>query len=865
MKKLLLGLLIIFGLGSGLVFASISITDYEGVYKEFVKNTRADISAIKPSNFTVNKFPTPRMVIDQIDHEGKVSLKNIEINFSLLSLIKFSPEITSLKIEEAKIYLNHDDVNLLSHDEFISELISKDALSAEAKIGRLIFVESDKDIPLEIDDFIFSSNHNKTSFSGKVDGIGKLEGNFIKSGKDVKFNLFLVDDLYSLNLVEHYTNAVLQEGKAEITTTNLSNKMSTLIPDISDLANKINSSEEVKITFDIIPNQNLIDIKNIVISSDSIEGKGEMSLSKDSKRQSDINILFSKLDLVSLEKAKLDKRKEEKIRYGFGSRFDFNKNQLKANVFFKDIKISESKSFSNVNFRMTIKDGQLLIQDLMGVIDHEGEFKVSGTVTQNDFRNLFNGQIHITHKDLNDVAEAFFGKSIRTNTPISFVLSSDLKLSSVDISLQNLLVKTNNTEVMGNLSTKFIGQSMRTNANIKFSSINADEENFPGVRQAFKYISGLSEGMKDEDYLNKFIPIRKIDFIGNFDITFDRLQVGGKRYDNVNFNLAASPGKISLEQLYIKDGDDWVDTSITLVANAIRPVLSVLIHNGSVGVDFLSPKGILKLRNKLLKEYDLSKIDIMMDFAMKKIYEGDFELGRVKFKAKNNRNLFDIEKFDADLFGGRMQSLGSVLLEPYTLNFVYSLNSARIPEIAKLMPVGFINSNGVLSASGMWSTNGNRLEEQLYNLYTKSEVITKDITLSNISIDDFIQLIGIPNYNIANFSTDLKNALLTGKTDIADLKTSLELSKGVFKMPDIAFKTKYSAGSASAIFDLYKFNIDAKSIFSFYLAQPKYGRSFTDYAPIKVTIDATGDLFSPKKDADTKELFELLKSRTEKK
>lgn len=83
-------------------------------------------------------------------------------------------------------------------------------------------------------------------------------------------------------------------------------------------------------------------------------------------------------------------------------------------------------------------------------------------------------------------------------------------------------------------------------------------------------------------------------------------------------------------------------------------------------------------------------------------------------------------------------------------------------------------------------------------------------------------------------------------------------------MPDIAFKTKYSAGSASALFDLYKFNINTKSIFSFYLAQPRYGRSFTDYAPIKLTIDANGDFFSPKKEADTKELFELLKSRVEK-
>ena len=208
-------------------------------------------------------------------------------------------------------------------------------------------------------------------------------------------------------------------------------------------------------------------------------------------------------------------------------------------------------------------------------------------------------------------------------------------------------------------------------------------------------------------------------------------------------------------------------------------------------------------------------------------------------------------------------SSGSVLLEPYTLNFVYALNSARIAQIAKLMPPGFVNSGGALSASGMWSTNGEKIEEQLYNLYTKSNVITKDITVSNISIDNFIRLLGVPNYNIASFSSDLKNALLTGKTDISDLKTSLELSKGIFKMPNLAFKTKYSAGSGSVIFDLYKFNLDANSIFSFYLAKPKYGRSFTDYSPTKMTLKAVGNLFSPKKEADTKELLELLNSRVQ--
>ena len=159
MKKLVVGLLAIIVFGGVLVTASVTMTDYEKVYQEFVKSTRADINSIKASNFRVNKFPTPYLVIDEIDQEGKVKLKDVEIHFSFLSLLQFSPKITSLKIGEAKLYLSHNDVNFLSHDEFISELINRDALSVEAKIGKLTFVESDDDIPLEINDFVFAYQH----------------------------------------------------------------------------------------------------------------------------------------------------------------------------------------------------------------------------------------------------------------------------------------------------------------------------------------------------------------------------------------------------------------------------------------------------------------------------------------------------------------------------------------------------------------------------------------------------------------------------------------------------------------------------------------------------------------------------------
>ena len=77
------------------------------------------------------------------------------------------------------------------------------------------------------------------------------------------------------------------------------------------------------------------------------------------------------------------------------------------------------------------------------------------------------------------------------------------------------------------------------------------------------------------------------------------------------------------------------------------------------------------------------------------------------------------------------------------------------------MPPGYWKVVGVINANGMWSTNGNSLEEQLYNLYTKSEILAKNITINNFSIDTIVQAVSNPNYDLKkSFKDDLKAAIL---------------------------------------------------------------------------------------------------------
>ncbi len=732
---------------------------------------------------------------------------------------------------------------------------------AQARIDKLIFVESDADVPLIIENFSFISDDHNTKFTGTVDS-GSLDGAFVTSGDNVAFKLNVNSQTYDINIEENYKKNILESGKFSMETSGLAHKVVKLIPDLAVFSNTIkNSKEKVKITLDIKPSNNHIFLKNIVIISDSIFGTGEMSLSKNNLDNNDIKLEFTKMDVDSWRKSKSEDPSAYITKYSSNKRFDFSKNPMQMDISIKDIKLDENNSLSDISIKTAIKDAKWYIQDISGKIDQSGKFKINGVITQNSFRSLFNGKVEFNHKDLNDFAEYFAGPELRSGSAIPFALNTDVKMSSVDLSLQNLLIKTNDTDIVGNLSTKFIGNFPRTNATIRFSIIDIDKSSFPVLSQTFDYAMSLFDGMKDEDYLNKFIPIRKINYIADYDITFDHLLVGKRKYENVNFNLETSPGKVSLEQLFIQNGKDWIDTSVSLQAEGIKPVIYFTIHNAFMGVDFLSAPSMLRLRKKILDNMDLSKVDVAMNLSIKKLYQDSFSLDRVLFQARNNKNLLDIKKFDADLFGGRMQSSGSILLDPYTLNFVYALNSARIDEIAKLLPQGILESGGYLSASGMWSTRGDKLNEQLYNLYTRSNVVTKNIELHNFSIDDLIQKMGIVNYNALSLKDDTKKALLTGKTQISDLKTKVDLSKGIFTLSDLLFKTKYSSATGSVLFNLYDFNIDASTIFSFYLAQPRYGRSTRDYAPTKMTVTAKGNFLSPKKNANTKELEEALKVR----
>lgn len=938
MKKTILSIFLIIIAATIYASAAIMLSDYKQVFDNFSSLSRFDPDIAKNVEFEIRKFPKPAIIVKEAIDKDKIEIYNVEINFSPLSILSFAPKVTSLNIGEVKIYTDHGDIDLMNHSEFISELLDKEAIDLRAFIHRLEFTEAENvENNIVIKDFIFDGISKDTKFSGNLDYIGTVKGYFKfdqeytkasnpepsgtqsnskddapeESTNDLPKNkandrdlntLFYLSientdlkielhEIYKKNYLSH-DKTDLRAGKVDIKAKNIIRWMAKFVPDIQQFTSNKNSDEEIEISFIIDPENHWTYFKNIKISSDSIEGSGKISINKNNTGTNRIDLNFKKIDLDNLKKSQ---KHTETVNGVFvsGGGFDFSKRNMITNFSIDEFKINESSTLSNITLQADAGSGRFSIKKFSGDMGDQGRFKISGYVNQNEFRSIFNGNIALSHTDLNDIAEYIAGPQVKTSQKIPFVLLSDIKFSSVDISLQNISIRTDDTELNGSLSVKFIGNSPRVNSNLRLLNANVDKDNFPGLRYIKSSVESLVKDSKEDSYLGKFAAIRNINSIGNFNISLSTLTLYESLYKNIDFTLSMLPGELVINKLYISydsedtssnnsnpssslDNDnstqdneknskrlakDFIDLSINLKARGIRPIADIVVNDASLRIGNFKLSDMLDLRSNILRNIALDKFQISTRGYFSKLYNDDFDLGRVLISLKTKNNLIDISKFDADIFGGRIKTSGSILLDPFTVNLVYGLNSASIDDLSKTMLNDYIKTGGVVSASGMWTTNGKTLKELLYNLYTKSTIVTKDLSVDNFSIDDFILKINDPDYKLYNLEDDVRQAILTGSTKVSDMKTEFELNEGVINLSGLKLKTKYSSAIAAILINIYDLSINMNSKFSFLVNPTTDKIPYSEYLSSTIDLRAKGDLLSPKKETIFNDLVNVIKER----
>ncbi|MCZ6901919.1 MAG: exodeoxyribonuclease 7 small subunit [Rickettsia endosymbiont of Ixodes persulcatus] len=432
----------------------------------------------------------------------------------------------------------------------------------------------------------------------------------------------------------------------------------------------------------------------------------------------------------------------------------------------------------------------------------------------------------------------------------------------------SLLLKTDNLNLSGNFSSKFIAQTPRLDATLNISSLDLRSQAYPIISPLIEFTKNLTKDMKSLDYPSKFIPIRTIGYLANLDILIDSVKYNDHIFDKINLLAKIAPANIKISNLDFKTANSYLSTSWHLDASSVLPSLTVEIKDGNLTTDLLSPAGMLNLRNKLVNDYSLDKAILQVSGTLSTLSQNDLILKNVKFYIANNNNLLQFNNIEAELLGGKFQGSGSILLEPYSINFVYALNTMDLDKVSALMPKIFTASSGEVSISGSLGTNGNTLQSQLYNLTTKSQFAINNIDINKFAIDSFIEKINTPDYKVQNLDKDINNTITTGQENIRGISGDIELQKGIALLKKVKFATQYSSGAASFTINIYNFDMDASGVLSFYVPARLVKLNTSNTRADKDTlahlnIKMQGSIFAPKKTLDSSELKKLLIPQTQ--
>ena len=863
-KKIIAGVIVSCSLLLFIFFGALSLVNYNKVADNFTHSL--GINAKNIGKIKINKFPISYLTIESVREEGKVDLEETKAYFSFWSLIKFNPQISELKILDAKIYSDFGTLNIYNNEDLIKKFFEYKFQDINLNITNLSIINKQDYSIINFANCLLkketlSSNYMFEATSSQV---GNISGLINNDGNIVNFSFNIDNNDYNFKLSQTYKDFKLEGGKGEYKIKNLASVMYNILPDLNHIFNKINQIEPINIKFNILNANNEIQLKDIIVESSSISGNGNINIAQNGNTTSEVKLNFSKIDLskiFSSNSAVTFNTAPSNIRFIFADKL------LYINIAIDEMILGNDNTLEKVIFTSSLLNGTLKIDEFLGNLKQGGEFKLVGNVTQNSIRSMFDGQIYLKHNDVNSLLNILGFNSVTVKDPMPFTLSSELKLTLIDMFFNNVSLKTDKLNISGNFTGKFIAQTPHLNATLSISSLDLAGQNYPIISPLIQFIESLSKDMKSLDYPSKFIPIRTNPYLANLDIGVDSVKYKDQVFDKINLLAKITPASIKISNLDFKTKNNYLSTSWSLDASSILPSLNIEIKDGNLNTDLISPKELLNLRNKLVNDYSLDKVTMQIYGKLSSLTQGELVLKNIKFYIVNNNNLLQLNNIEAELLGGKFQGSGNILLDPYSFNFVYALNTLDLDKISALLPKIFHMTGGVISINGNFSTNGNTLESQLYNLTTKSQFAINSININNFNIDSFIEKINTPNYNVQNLDKDINTAITTGQEKVTDISGEINLQKGIAILKNVNFATQYSTGAASFTVNIYNFDMDSSTMLSFYIPKglvksdaslANSNNSNDQNILSNISMRMQGNIFNPKKTFDSSELKKLL-------
>lgn len=685
----------------------------------------------------------------------------------------------------------------------IKDLLSNNAIK-EASIGK---IEVSK-FPLPkiiLNDIAISDNVHIAKVTISLNFISILKAkpeisNISASGKD-----------FNLSIKIHYSEGKPIYGKA---TANLSDLTALLnnYPDLKIAAEGFIAPENTMITFDIVHSDEYLSLANMQLSSPRITATGDVWLALKSGTPNKVKLECEKLKILSDELQK-------------------------------------------ISAIIAFDDNVLTLETFSGTIGSGGDIKISGDITGSNYRSMFKGHIDANHNDLNLLLNNLSLQNYTSANAAKTSLSSDIKITPIEISLYNLTSNIADLEIKGGTAIKFIGNTPRIVSDITLTGFDSNKP-MPFITPLYLYLSSLKDKMQDQTYVIKFIPLRSIKSLGTFKTTLIKPVLGEHNADLITFSGNISPGNLIIDSLQYESGNNNFTGNASLTTSIIKPKLRIDITDGNIQTNFLTLDNLLALNQELAENYDIAKASIDLTANLNSITQNNTKYDKINLKFSTDDTTILLPNLSFKKDNSSFVTNGNLVIAPsMQINLAYAYNLMDIKSAMDYFISG-LGVSGIVSSNGVLYTHGNTVAALLYNLYIKSDFIAENMQINGYQIDDFIDQINTLTYNPSHIEHDAENKTKAGLTKLSKISGSYTMNLGRITLEKMQFSTQKSTGTLAGSYNIYKEDLDLESTINFPLKLTDNYNSKSNFGMILKYHD---DLFE--KFVDLKQLMSDLNKR----
>lgn len=605
----------------------------------------------------------------------------------------------------------------------------------------------------------------------------------------------------------------------------------------------------ISVSGDIVSKEGESEIKDVMIRSDVINGKGEVSFNFTKKNPIvDINFAFEDVDLdklwssgsvafkknpqhvkkiyhhdETLDTINLSKTSEDEDLFGR----KINNIDLTSEIKIKKAKYLGGEIEDIDLYLVSSKNDEIMLLPMIFKVPGKGTVRINGVIYRDDNFPKLIGKIDVSGENLQSFLNwiKFKSKNLKLDHLKEYILYSDIMLNPNLIKMSNLYLNVNNdeSEFLGEITIDDSAKTSRTDSKFRVSAFNADD---------YFLISGQNEYLSPGNLLHKVLWLNEINSDNSFEMDFEKLTYKGEDFFDQAVTLKFGQGYLEIKDLKLKS--DKTDLSANILVNISdeEPTFDMNVVANSFSYTSLSDNNLLGTDNQTISAAD-------QFFALPSLedFKGEISLDIA------NLELDDLKIKNAKLYGnlleGRMPRT-TVSFNLYDTDFNYegligvkynktisgSFSYLNV-ELQKLLP-GLINLDkvgGLANIVGKISASASTKDEFLDHITSEIKFNVAVPVIKDYGLKDLVNKM----FYYQRYREDLKKP-----EDIlfnADSQTTFSMAKGVVKIYrdhinsfKIDFQAPFINGVISGKTDIVKKDIDAtaKIVFLTGSAQKQY-------------------------------------------